>query len=122
MMNSKRQIILRIVAVGFLLGLFLAGCSPKDKLLGVWDEQGGNLHIRFHTGDSISQRAIFGEDTLTLTGSYSIVNGSQIQVDFAEGDWQGLKSGLYDFSISGNELHLGDMAFERQPDVYSLGE
>jgi hypothetical protein len=41
-------------------------------------------------------------------------------IEFQVGDWRGVKSGLYDYSISGDVLTLNGMRFERQPDVYSL--
>jgi hypothetical protein len=119
MMTSKRFSFFRVLATIILTGLFLAACSPRDQLIGVWHEAGGDLHFRFHTGNFISQRAYFDEDTLTLTGTYEIINDSQINITFEDGEWRGLKSGLYDFSIDGDELRLDDMVFERQPDVYS---
>jgi hypothetical protein len=103
-----------------LLGIILAACSPKDRLLGVWEEQGGNLHLRFHTGNAISQKAYFGENLLTLSGTYDIINSRQISIDFQEGDWQGLKSGLYDYTINDDQLTLGENTLERQPDVFNL--
>ena len=102
------------------LGLILASCSTKDQLLGVWTQQGGDLRIRFHTGNFMSQRAYFGEDALSLTGTYEIVNSRQIRIEFQDGDWRGIKGGLYDYSIEGDTLSLNDMTFERQPDVYNL--
>jgi hypothetical protein len=120
MMISKRKNGFQILVILVLLGVILAACSPKDRLLGVWDEQGGDLHVRFHTGDFVSQRAYFGEDVLSLTGTYEILNDSQIRIEFQEGEWRGLESGLYDYSISGNELRLDEMTFERRPDVYTL--
>ena len=123
MMNSKRINIFRVLAITILLGLVLAACSPTDQLLGVWSQNGGDLHIRFHTGNLVSQRAYFGDDdVLALTGTYEIINDSQITIEFQEGEWRGLKSGLYDYAISGDELQLDGMMFERQPDVFSLGE
>lgn len=118
MMISNRNFNLRALAFVMLIGLFLAACSPKDQLLGVWSQQGGDFHIRFHTGDFVSQKAYFGDAVLTLTGTYEILNDSQIMIEFEEGEWRGVKSGLYDFTISGDELQLGDMTFERQPDVF----
>jgi hypothetical protein len=107
--------------IALLLGLVLAACSPKDQLLGVWEEQGGDLHLRFHTGNTISQKAYFDEAMLTLTGSYELINDSQIRIEFQDGDWQGWKSGLYSYAINGSELTLDDTTFVRQPDVYNLG-
>jgi hypothetical protein len=109
-----------IFATLLIMALFLAACSPKDQLLGVWTEPGGELHIRIHTGNTISQRAYFGEDILSISGSYEILNDSQIRIEFTDGEWQGLKSGLYTYTIGGETLTLNDMTFERQPDVYNL--
>jgi hypothetical protein len=123
MMISKRKNVFRILAITVLLGLFLSACSTSDQLLGVWSETGGDLHIRFHTGNFISQQAYFGDDdVLALTGTYEVLNDSQVAIEFQEGEWRGLKSGLYDYTISGDELQLDGMTFERQPDVFSLGE
>jgi hypothetical protein len=55
---------------------------------------------------------------LSLSGSYEILNSSQIRIEFQEGDWEGLKSGLYDYSISGDQLILDGKTFERLPDIY----
>ena len=101
-----------------ILAIMLSACSPKDKLLGVWQEQGGDLHLRIHTGNTISQRAFFDDAVLSLSGTYEILNSSQIRIEFQEGEWEGLKSGLYNYSVSGNELILDGKTFERQPDVY----
>lgn len=120
MIVSKRKIFLRALAIMAFLGLILASCSAKDQLLGVWTQNDGDFHIRFHTGNFVSQKAYFGEDVLSLTGTYEILNDGQLTLEFQEGEWRGIKSGLYDFSISGNELQLGDMTFERQADVYYL--
>ena len=120
MIISKPKNILRILTILVLIGLVLAGCSTKDQLLGVWTQNDGDFHIRFHTGNFVSQKAYFGEDVLSLTGTYEILNDSQLTLDFQDGEWRGIKSGLYDYSVSGYELQLGDMSFERQPDVYSL--
>ena len=120
MIISQRKNIFRILMITLLLGLILTACSPKDQLLGVWAEQGGDLHLRFHTGDTISQQAYFGEALLTLTGTYELINDSQIRIEFQDGDWRGLKSGLYNYTISGERLNLDDITFEREPDVFNL--
>lgn len=120
MMISKRKNSIKILLVMVLLGVVLAACSPEDRLLGVWEQESGDLHVRFHTGNFVSQRAYFGDDVLTLTGTYEILNDSQIEIEFQDGEWRGLESGLYDYSISGDELQLDDMRFERRPDVYYL--
>lgn len=120
MTNSKHKNVFRILLILVLLGLILGGCSSKDQILGVWKQQDGDLHIRFHTGDFMSQRAYFGDDVLTLTGTYEIVNDRQIIINFEPGEWRGLESGTYDYTISGDILTLNDLTFERQPDVYSL--
>jgi len=122
MIISKQKNFLRTLAIMVFLGVILASCSPKDRLLGVWDEQNGNLRIRFHTGDFISQEAFFGEDVLSLTGTFDIINDHQMRIEFEDGDWRGIKSGLYEYKIEGDILQLNDMTFERQPDVFSLGE
>ena len=122
MMMRMRKNTLWILATIFILTLVLTACSPKDQLLGVWAEQGGEMHVRFHTGNAISQQAYFGEDMLTLAGSYDLINDSQIRIEFTEGEWRGLKSGLYSYSINGDQLKLNDITFERQPDVYNLNQ
>jgi hypothetical protein len=106
------------ILVLLILGIILSACSPKDKLLGVWQEQGGDLHLRIHTGNVLSQRVFFDDTVLSLSGSYEILNSSQIRIEFQEGDWEGLKSGLYDYSISGDQLILDGKTFERLPDIY----
>ncbi len=120
MISNQRKNILKIFIVICLFGLLLTACSPKDRLLGVWAEQSSDLQIRFHTGDTISQQAYFDEALLTLTGTYDILNDSQISIEFQDGDWRGLKSGLYEYTIDGDELTLDGMSFTRQPDVYNL--
>lgn len=120
MMIGIRKNRLWILATLFMMALFLAACSPKDQLLGVWAEPGGDLHLRIHTGNTISQRAYFGEDMLAITGSYEIINDSQIRIEFTDGEWQGLKSGLYTYTIDGDTLTLNEIRLERQPDVYNL--
>lgn len=120
MMMKMRTNKFWMLTITCLFLLLLSACSPKDKLLGVWEEQGGDIHVRFLTGDTLSQKVYFGEDLLTLTGTYDIINDSQIRLEFQEGDWQGLKSGLYNYSIDGNTLTLDDLTLERQPDVYNL--
>lgn len=120
MISSKKKNIFRILVVMVLAGLILGGCSAKDQLLGVWEQQGGDLHLRFHTGEFMSQRVYFNDDVLSLTGTYEIVNDRQIIINYEEGEWQGLESGTYDYTIAGDTLTLNDMTFERQPDVYNL--
>ncbi len=122
MILRKRKLFLRTLAIMAFLGLFLASCSIKDQLLGVWSEQGGDLRIRFHTGNFMSQQAYFGEDALSLTGTYEIINDRQLQIEFQDGDWRGIKSGLYDYSIDGDVLQLNERTFVRQPDVFNLEE
>jgi hypothetical protein len=121
MIVSKPKNIFRILILLVLIGLVLAACSSKDQLLGVWSETDGDFHIRFHTGNFVSQKAYFDEDdVLSLTGTYEILNDNQLTLEFQEGDWRGIQSGVYDYSISGDALQLDDMTFERQPDVYDL--
>jgi hypothetical protein len=120
MILSKQKLFLRTLAITVFLGLVLAACSPKDQLLGVWSEQGGDLRIRFHTGNFMSQQAYFGEDTLSLTGTYEIISDRQLRIEFQDGEWRGIKSGLYDYSIDRDVLQLNDRTFVRQPDVFNL--
>jgi hypothetical protein len=120
MILSKQKLFLRTLAITVFLGLVLAACSPKDQLLGVWSEQGGDLLIRFHTGNFMSQQAYFGEDTLSLTGTYEIISDRQLRIEFQDGEWRGIKSGLYDYSIDRDVLQLNDRTFVRQPDVFNL--
>ena len=120
MIISKRKNFFLLLAIMVFLGLLLASCSPKDQLLGVWSEQGGDLRIRFHTGNFMSQKAYFGEDALSLTGTYEIINDRQLQIEFQDGEWRGIKSGLYDYSIDGDVLQLNERSFVRQPDVFNL--
>lgn len=73
----------RLLPYLLLLGLLaaLAGCAPKNTVVGTWDASGGPVPVTqtFKADGTFESSASMGPASLSVTGTYK-VNGEQIEM------------------------------------------
>jgi hypothetical protein len=99
MKNTKKTF--KVLSILVICLLLISACSPKQKLIGKWqNEQSGEI-LEFFKDGTISMTTL----GMSFTGSYSILDDTNLKITIS-----GLLgiggSQIYEYSVSGDTLTL----------------
>jgi len=95
---------IRVLTIIFIIAIFLlliSACSPKQNLVGKWQDQQSGETLEFFKDGTVSMTTL----GMSLTGSYTVLDAKNLKINisglFGIGGAQ-----IYEYSVSGNTLTL----------------